>query len=315
MMRSLRACTIARYEEGVMVEFGIHLFGQQAGQTPRDLLDQHLAWLRAGEGALTSAWVSDHLESGDRPLLEGWTTLTYLAALAPTYRVGHLVLSQSFRNPSLLAKMAATLQHLTGGRFILGIGAGWRAGEYAAYDYPFPSAGTRIEELREAIDLIRAMWTASPATFAGSHYRVTEARTEPLPDPPPKILIGGQGPKLMRLVAEKADIWVWDMPLEVYRVPYQRLVGHCEEIGRNLSDIRLACEANACYFPANEADFPEPYWSGYLDFMTTPLGPTPEAAFGQLTPLVELGVSEIIVGFGDTATLERFVDEVVPAFR
>jgi alkanesulfonate monooxygenase SsuD/methylene tetrahydromethanopterin reductase-like flavin-dependent oxidoreductase (luciferase family) len=297
-----------------MVEFGIHLGTQGPGQTPRDLLDQHLAWLRAGDGVLTSAWVSDHLESGDRPILEGWTTLTYLAALAPTYRMGHLVLSQSFRNPALLAKMAATLQHLTGGRFVLGIGAGWREEEYAAYDYPFPTARVRIEELGEAIDLIRATWSASPATFAGRHYRVTGAHTEPLPEPPPKILIGGQGPKLMRLAAEKADMWVWDMPLEVYRVPYQRIVEQCAAIGRDLSEIRLACEADA-HFPANEADFPEPYWSGYLDFMTTPLGPTPQAAIAQLTPLIELGVSEVIVGFEDFATLERFVDEVVPAFR
>jgi len=187
-----------------MVDFGIHLTSipdREAGQSPRDLLDQHRRWLHEGEGALSSAWVSDHLQSGDRPLLEGWTTLTYLAALAPSYRVGHLVLAQGFRNPALLARMAATLQHLTHGRFVLGLGAGWREEEYAAYDYPFPSAGARIEELGEAIDLIRAMWTSSPATYTGLHYRVTEANSLPLPEPPLRILIGGQGPKLVALAA------------------------------------------------------------------------------------------------------------------
>ncbi len=297
-----------------MVEFGIHLFGQDGEQTPRALHEEHLAALKIGEGALTSMWVSDHLENEEHPVLEGWTTLTYLAALAPSYRVGHLVLAQSFRNPALLAKMAATLQHLSGGRFVLGIGAGWREEEYAAYDYPFPSAGTRIEQLGEAVDLIRTMWRESPATYSGKHYRIMGALTEPRPDPPPKILIGGQGPKLMRLVAEKADMWVWDFPLDTYRVPYDRLVASCAEIGRDLSEIRLLCEAQA-FFPADVADFPEPSWSGYLDFMTHPLGPTPAHAIAQLTPLVELGVAEFIVGFWDLATLQQFVDEVITAFR
>ena len=297
-----------------MVEFGIHLGVVVSGRTPHSLLEQHVAWLRAGEGALSSAWVSDHLQSESGPLLEGWTTLTYLAALAPSYRVGHLVLAQSFRNPALLAKMGATLQHLSGGRFVLGIGAGWRAEEYTAYDYDFPSAGTRIEELGEAIDLVRTMWTSDPATYAGRRYRVTEARTEPRPDPAPRILIGGQGPKLMRLVAEKADMWIWDYPLETWLVPYERLVRSCAEVGRDLAEITLACEAEA-YFPADQTDFPEPYWSGYLDFMTTPLGPTPRDAIAQLRPLIDLGVSEVIVGFEDLQTLEQFVAEVVPAFR
>jgi alkanesulfonate monooxygenase SsuD/methylene tetrahydromethanopterin reductase-like flavin-dependent oxidoreductase (luciferase family) len=130
----------------------------------------------------------------------------------------------------------------------------------------------------------------------------------------PKILVGGQGPKLMRLVAEKADMWVWDYPLELYRVPYDRLVQSCAEVGRPLSDIRLICEAFA-HFPADPADFPEPYDSGYLDFLTTPLGPTPADAITQLAPLVELGVAEFIIGFEDLLTAARFVGEVIPAFR
>lgn len=298
-----------------MIEFGIHLYGPQTADEPiAAVLEEHLAMLRIGEGVLTSAWVSDHLQSGDRPSLEGWTWLTYLAALAPTYRVGHLVLAQGFRNPALLARMASTLQHLTGGRFTLGIGAGWREEEYAAYDYPFPSAGTRIEQLGEAIDLIHAMWTQSPTTYAGTHYRVTEAQAVPLPKPPPKILIGGQGPKLMRLVAEKADNWIWDYPVAMYRVPYDRLVQACADVGRDLSEIKLSCEVQA-YFPTDAADFPEPFRSGYQDFMTTPIGPTPIDAIAQLSPLVELGVAEFLIGFWDLPTIQRFVDEVIPAFR
>src|SRR2546428_9465037 len=97
----------------------------------RDVLDR-------GQGAFSSAWVSDHLMKDDQPILEAWTTLTYLAAEFPQYTFGNLVLSQSYRNPALLAKMASTFQYLSGNRLILGIGAGWQADEYRAYDYPYP---------------------------------------------------------------------------------------------------------------------------------------------------------------------------------
>src|SRR6185369_4864091 len=107
----------------------------------------------------TSAWLSDHLMKDDHPTYEAWTALTYLAALHPSYRFGNLVLSQSYRNPALLAKMAATFQHLSRGRLILGIGAGWQADEYLAYGYDYPDGSTRVGQLGEAIDVIRSMWT------------------------------------------------------------------------------------------------------------------------------------------------------------
>jgi alkanesulfonate monooxygenase SsuD/methylene tetrahydromethanopterin reductase-like flavin-dependent oxidoreductase (luciferase family) len=295
-----------------MVDFGIHVAGPGAGDPP-DRLAYFLDLLRAGEGAFRAAWVSDHLQKENRPRFEGWTELTYLAALAPTYRFGHMVLGQSYRNPALLAKMAATLQQLTGGRFVLGLGAGWQEDEYASYNYPFPSPGTRIEQLGEAIDLIRTMWRDSPATFEGRHYRVTEAYCEPRPDPAPRILVGGQGPRLMRLVAEKADAWVWDGPLEIYRVPYDRLLQSCAAIGRDLASVHLVAGFEA-YFPPDAADFPAPYHSGYLDFMTSPFGPRPADAIREIERLIELGVAEFCCYFWDVRSLEVFRDEVIPHF-
>ena len=159
-----------------------------------------------------------------------------------------MVLGQSYRNPALLAKMAATLAQLTGGRFVLGIGAGWQEDEYLAYDFPFPSPGVRIEQMGEAIDLIRTMWTDSPATFEGRHYRVQGAYCEPRPTPLPRILVGGQGPRLMRMVAAKADAWVWDGPLEMYRVPQERLEQSCAEIGRDIRSIHQVAEFDV-YLP------------------------------------------------------------------
>lgn len=294
-------------------EFGVHLGLNQVGSPAPDRLAYFQQLLRIGEGALSAMWVSDHLQKKDAAVAEGWTTLTYLAALEPSYRVGHLVLSQSYRNPALLAKMSATLQMLTGGRFVLGLGAGWQEDEYRAYDFPFPSAGERIEQLGEAIDVIRALWSESPARYEGRHYRVEQAYCEPRPDPRPPILIGGQGHKVMRVVAEKADAWHWDGPIELYQPPYDRLTAHCDTIGRDISEIRLLAGIEV-YFPRDAADFPRPYWSGYENFMTTPFGPTPADAIAMMQPLIELGVTEFTVNFWDADSARSFVDNVITAF-
>jgi alkanesulfonate monooxygenase SsuD/methylene tetrahydromethanopterin reductase-like flavin-dependent oxidoreductase (luciferase family) len=141
-------------------------------------------------GHFDSAWSIDHLQLDANDLLEGFTTLTYMAACHPQLMFGHAVLCQSFRNPALLAQMGATLHFLSGGRFILGIGAGWDQAEYRAYGYDFPAAHTRVEQLEEALQIIKALWTEERAIFAGRHYRVRDARCAPRPDPIPSVRVG-----------------------------------------------------------------------------------------------------------------------------
>lgn len=307
-----------------MVDFGISL-AMPSTEEVDDRQAYYLELLRIAQGSFTSAWVPDHLMKGTRPYLEAWTTISYFAAKAPSYKFGNLVLSQSYRNPALLAKMAATLQYWTGGRLILGIGAGWQADEYAAYDYPYPSAGVRIEQLSEAIDVLRALWTESPATYEGRHYRVRDAYCEPRPAVPIPILVGGRKPKFMRVAAEKADIWQWDGPIERYRVPYDLLVANCAEIGRPLSAVALSTFGEI-YFPEHAADFPEEMPLGFDDPALDPsgafagerdwiLGPTPADAIAGLRPLVELGVGQVTLYFWDRRSLRLFIDEVIPAFR
>ena len=114
-----------------------------------------------------SLWVSDHFMTEDRFRLECWTELTWIAARFPEPLLGTIVLANSYRHPPLLAKMAASLQYLSGGRFILGYGAGWAEDEYRAYGYDFPSARTRIEQMVEGIEVIRALWTGGPVDYAG----------------------------------------------------------------------------------------------------------------------------------------------------
>src|SRR5205085_10128222 len=113
-----------------------------------------------------------------------------------------------YRHPPLLAKMAGTLQHLSGGRLILSIGAGWREEEYDRYGWPFPKASVRIAQLEEAIQIMRKMWTEEAPTFEGKHFQIREAYAPPRPDPAPPILIGGSGEQLMLpLVGRQADWW------------------------------------------------------------------------------------------------------------
>src|SRR5262249_29637853 len=148
----------------------------------------------------STVWLSDHLQIDGDPKLEGWTRLTYLAAAVPHLRYGHLVLSQSYRNPGLLGAMAATLQQLTGGRFILGLGAGWLEDEYLAYGFDYPSPGTRVAQLAETIEIVKALWTGTPASYEGASYRIQDA-VGLRPDVPIPVLVGTNGPKALRVTA------------------------------------------------------------------------------------------------------------------
>src|SRR5688572_8876628 len=141
------------------VEFGFCLPGELPHEGRATFRDDLNRALDLAAGHFDSAWMVDHLQFGDASVLEGFTTLAYMAALQPRLKVGHAVLCQSFRNPALLAKMAATLQFMSEGRFTLGLGAGWHEEEYRAYGYDFPSARVRVEQFDEALQIIKAMWT------------------------------------------------------------------------------------------------------------------------------------------------------------
>ena len=134
--------------------------------------------------------------SNDADTLECWTAITYLAAAFPKLDFGAIVLCQSYRSPAVVAKMGATLQLLTGGRFVLGLGAGWRDDEYDAYGFDFPKPSVRLAQLEESIHIIQKMWSGGPATYEGKYYQIRNAYCEPTPDPVPPLLIGGGGASL-----------------------------------------------------------------------------------------------------------------------
>lgn len=193
-----------------------------------------------------SIWASDHfmLNSGDpdRNCMEEWTLLTAIAAEVKDIRIGSLVTCASYRNPALLAKMAATLDHVSQGRLEFGIGAGWKDVEYEAYGYRFPTAGERVRQLEESLEIIRSLWTQPTSTFRGNHHSVSSAVSAPKPvqKPYPPILVGGSRPRMLRIMAQHADVvnFVPQPNPEAYGQTLDRLDRICDEIGRDPDTIR-----------------------------------------------------------------------------
>jgi alkanesulfonate monooxygenase SsuD/methylene tetrahydromethanopterin reductase-like flavin-dependent oxidoreductase (luciferase family) len=191
------------------VEF--HLFLPQMRLSPEALRTRAQAAEAAG---FTGMAVMDHLfppGAADQPMYEALTTVTWLAAVTDRLRLGHLVLCDSFRHPAVLARQAVTLDHLSGGRFELGIGSGSTPGELAAYGFPAATGAQRVERLAETLALLRAFWSGEPVHHHGTYFSVDGARQLPTPLGRLPIVIGGTGPKTMALVAEYAD-W-WNVPM------------------------------------------------------------------------------------------------------
>ena len=274
--------------------------------------------LNTVKGAYTSAWFIDHLQFQENDVVEGWTALTYFAALHPELQWGHSVLCQSFRNPALLAKMAATLQFLSGGRYILGIGAGWHEEEYLAYGYDFPAPGRRVAQLDEALQIIKALWTQERATFAGKHYQIRDACCEPKPDPLPTIMIGAFKPKMLRLAARHADWWnVSSTGIAQYRTYVQEFERACDEVGRDPATVRRTT-GGGCACAPTEAEVAQilaarPQLQPGEDFIGTP-----QQIVEQMQPFVELGVDYFMLdcsSFPDPITATLLATEVLPALN
>jgi alkanesulfonate monooxygenase SsuD/methylene tetrahydromethanopterin reductase-like flavin-dependent oxidoreductase (luciferase family) len=250
-----------------------------------------------------SVFVCDHFYGFDRktdPFLEGWTTLVWLAAKFPKILVSHHVLGLGYRNPALTAKMAATLQVLSGGRFVLGIGAGWREEEYHKYGYDFPKASVRIAQLDEAVQLMRRMWTEEAPTFVGKHFTITEAYAPPHPKPVPPILIGGSGEQLMLpLVGRQADWWNTSTGrgIDAFRQKRDIVRKSAEAAGRDPSKIVMTVTREA---PLPKSDDDSARWVDELRLWSAE------------------GVTHLLGDFGHVTSTEpvmRFVEQVMKPMR
>jgi alkanesulfonate monooxygenase SsuD/methylene tetrahydromethanopterin reductase-like flavin-dependent oxidoreductase (luciferase family) len=287
---------------------------------------EHMAALQ--NSVFQTVWLSDHLIPGSTWANPSWdqlecmATMIHFATLFPRYRYGQIVIGNSFRPPSLLAKMFSTLQALTGAELILGIGAGWMESEYRMYGYPYPVPKIRMEQLADAVQICRAIWTESPATLIGKHFRIEEAYAEPRPAKPPLIMIGASGEQLgLRIVAKYADWWNTTAPTPgELRRKLGVLTEHCQKVGRDVEDILLnwQCqvvaiadsEAEACRLVENNALYQHGPNSAILG--------TPEQVTARLQAFVDVGVRDFILRFADFPRLEgaqRFAREVVPKLK
>jgi len=274
-------------------------------------------------GPFDSVWLPDHVQYNGHKVAEGWTLLTWALARYPDKTCGHEVLCNSFRNPAHTAKMVATAQALSGGRVILGIGAGWNREEYLAYGWPFPPTPVRIAQLGEAIELIRRLWSDSPASYAGEHYRIADAHCEPPPVPIPPIMVGGHGEKhLLRAVARHADWWNYGFTEhDLYAHKQAVLRAHCKEVGRDYDSILrthvtlpLVMARDRAAVEAKYLRVPERRRTGQASSLKAL---TPEEGVAYYRGLADAGMQHFVIGLlpDDVETAELVAEQVMPAFN
>ena len=265
----------------------------------------------------TSVWISDHHMTGDRFRLECWSALMWVAARYPGPMLGTCVMANSFRHPPLLAKMAASLQYLSSGRFIFGYGAGWTEEEYVAYGYEFPSARERIAQLDDAVRVIKALWTDAPATYKGPYYEVKEAYCEPRPDPLPPLMLAGDGERYMlRAVAEHADWWLsYARRPEVQQRKLAVLAEHCKSVGRDPATIEKA--APMTVFLDRDRAAARTRAGSRLEGENPAFAGDPSEFRDHLVQVQSLGFDLVQLSFAnfpETDDLKLFADEVLPRF-
>lgn len=287
------------------MRIGVHLVGFDVPGGPGELAPTLAVFGAAAEAAgIDNISLMDHylqlpfLGSAEEPILEGYTTLGFLAAHTSSVDLQLLVSGVTYRHPGLLAKIVTTLDVLSGGRAVLGLGAAWYEQEHRALGVPFPPLAERFERLEEALRVVHAMWRGDGAAYEGRHYRLEAAVNAPAPLRRPPIMVGGSGErKTLRLVARYADACnLFANPEQgaaVVRHKLDVLRGHCEREGRDYDTIRKTV-----------------LWSA-------PVGPDgTDELLRHLGELAALGVTEVHVmdrGVRPVEFVEWLGDRLVPA--
>ncbi len=245
----------------------------------------------AEAGGWDGIWYADHFMPAGRdnsgPTNESWTFVTALAALVPRVRIGHLVGGNTYRHPAVVAKMAAGVDHVSGGRFVLGLGAGWQENEHRAYGIPLYEVGERLARLDEACHVVRGLLREERTTFSGKHYQLEDAPLNPKPlQAALPLMIGGGGERVtLRIVARHADEWnVWGTP-EVLRQKMQILDRHCADLSRDPKAVQRSAVAHVDFGDAGQPNLKQP----------AVIGPGDDAIRAALQEFVAAGVDEFIV--------------------
>lgn len=273
--------------------------------------DQNLSWVDTVERwqyfeqlGFDSAWDCDHYQQPSRPqgpYFEGWTLLAALAARTTKIRLGVLVTSNTFRHPALLAKEAVTVDHISGGRLELGLGAGWFVAEHENFGIPFPGPAELVGSFRESVEIVDLLLRQDVTTYTGTYYQINEApfRPAPVQKPRPPLTLGAHRSKMLRVVAEYADRWNSHGSVDEMRERNKILDEHCAAIGRDPKSIIRSLYGWAALMPADP-------WESIESF---------HEVVGQYR---EAGINEFIIdapGPEQFPMLERIATDVIPGLR
>ena len=294
----------------------------------------------AEEGPFESIWVFDHFHTVPVPTQEAtheaWSLMAAFGAATRRVRLGQMCTCMSYRNPAYLAKVAATVDVISGGRAEMGIGAGWYEHEWRAYGYGFPSAGDRLGMLEEGVEIMHQAWTTGTATLDGKHYQVNGAICQPLPLQDggiPLWIAGGGGKKTLRIAAKYASYTNFDGTPEGFVRKSEILAGHCRDLGTDYDAITRSANYNVilgetekevqdriawlkdhmlrCGVPENITE------DRVNDFAKGLLVGTPEQLVERLTQVNGLGMTYAILNFAEVAydrtALNLFTEKVAPA--
>ena len=308
------------------MRFGVTL--PQIKRTWTDARDAAREFERLG---FDSVWVCDHLYSvpmPNLPILEGWSELAAVAAITERVGLGSLVTPPYFRNPAVLAKSIATIDHVAGGgRMIAGLGAGWFASEFEGYGCPFPSVRDRLKAVEESAIVMKKLWTEERVTFEGETITLRDTICEPKPTVRPKILIGGGGEKvLLRIAAEHADVWnnlaVAQGELAAKIAVLRR---HCAAVGRDPATLEVSQQCTVVLVETEAEARPALEKAGrvYGGHMGAALEAhgiwgTPEQVVEKIERHRALGCGLLVIEFFGRDTREParlFAERVMPAFR
>ena len=313
-----------------MAEIGIMIEGQE-----------DLTWERFFKIAETvenlgfdSLFRADHLTALEgfpqRASLALWPSLTALALRTKRIRFGPMVCSMTFRHPAMVAKMAAAVDVLSGGRLDLGLGAGWYKGEHDMFGIDYPAYKNRLEMLDEGAQVIKGLWSGQPFTFQGKHFQLDSAETHPQPaQVNPVIIMGGKGEKTLQIVARQATEWNCSYAgIDLFRQKSEELDENCRKIGRDPATLRRSLmipfvigkdesaiqqriDAHRTTFPSLPATYTEWLAAGFL-------GGSPQQMIDQMSAFVEAGIERFMLqhnDLDDLASLATLSDEVLPHFR
>jgi alkanesulfonate monooxygenase SsuD/methylene tetrahydromethanopterin reductase-like flavin-dependent oxidoreductase (luciferase family) len=258
-------------------------------------------WFQAADGwGFESAWVFDHMiplsDPRDNPNLEGWTLLAGLAEATRNIEIGPMVTGITYRNPAMLLKNATTVDHISNGRALLGVGAAWFGGEHEMFGFDFPGPGERVSMLEEALQIFKLLQSQDRTSFDGEHYQMCEAIFEPKPvrNPMP-LVIGGSQPRMLGLIARYADWWDNNFrDLAEYRARVERVNSVCERIGRDPSEIRRSTSKGDTFLTDNNED----------------------QILADLDALRDAGITDFLFHVPrDFNVMRRFAEQTVPALR